>query len=321
MSARVFLRCGGHAFCPQILWQLIPRILRCGRSPVTLSQKSSSPLRRCWRLFPIGARRQSSSTTSLHPLTTRAAKQSSLSANPHRGSSLATMLFSYAVSQLYVESCSMFVRGGVYRVVKEAMGGALAKFSVSALMFDYVLTGPISGVSAGQYLAGLLNELLAYGHLRLVSECHAPSETSPSLPRSISGGKTSRESRIERKSAVDHAVDYGNGGRTDRLVQLHAARSRGTFTSSPIPRNIVMSKHSLGWLTGRILQIFPLVAVLIGLGHSVLAMSGAESLAQVYREIEHPKLRKPEESGFRNFHLQHGLHFAGFVLCRDDHSR
>src|SRR3954468_13205092 len=42
---------------------------------------------------------------------------------------LATMLLSYAVSQLYVESCSMFVRGGVYRVVKEAMGGTLAKFS------------------------------------------------------------------------------------------------------------------------------------------------------------------------------------------------
>src|ERR1700674_5202005 len=41
---------------------------------------------------------------------------------------LGTMLLSYAVSQLYVESCSMFVRGGVYRVVKEAMGGTLAKF-------------------------------------------------------------------------------------------------------------------------------------------------------------------------------------------------
>src|SRR6202041_1797851 len=77
----------------------------------------------------------------------------------------ATMLLSYAVSQLYVESCSMFVRGGVYRVVKEAMGGALAKFSVSALMFDYILTGPISGVSAGRYLSGLLNELIPYSHL------------------------------------------------------------------------------------------------------------------------------------------------------------
>ena len=59
-----------------------------------------------------------------------------------------SMLFAYAVRSMYIESCSMFVRGGVYRVVKEAMGSTLAKFSVSALMFDYILTGPISGVSA-----------------------------------------------------------------------------------------------------------------------------------------------------------------------------
>src|SRR5512134_1284829 len=65
------------------------------------------------------------------------------------------MLFSYAVRAVYIESCGMFTRGGVYRVVKEAMGGTLAKLSVSALMFDYILTGPISGVSAGQYIVGL----------------------------------------------------------------------------------------------------------------------------------------------------------------------
>jgi len=72
------------------------------------------------------------------------------------------MLFSYAVRAIYIESCSMFVRGGVYKVVHEAMGGTLAKFSVSALMFDYVLTGPISGVSAGLYLGGLVNEMADY---------------------------------------------------------------------------------------------------------------------------------------------------------------
>ncbi len=32
-------------------------------------------------------------------------------------------------------------------------------------MFDFVLTGPISGVSAGQYLGGVINELLAYAHI------------------------------------------------------------------------------------------------------------------------------------------------------------
>src|SRR5689334_2781820 len=74
---------------------------------------------------------------------------------------LAVMLFAYAVRAVYVESCTMFTRGGVYRVVKEAMGGPLAKLSVSALMFDYVLTGPISAVSAGQYLVGMFGNLLA----------------------------------------------------------------------------------------------------------------------------------------------------------------
>ena len=77
---------------------------------------------------------------------------------------LGIMLFAFAIRAVYVESCGMFVRGGVYRVVHEAMGGTLAKFSVSALMFDYILTGPISGVSAGLYLAGLINELAELSH-------------------------------------------------------------------------------------------------------------------------------------------------------------
>src|SRR5438034_11809377 len=85
---------------------------------------------------------------------------------------LAVMLLSYAVRSVYIESCSMFVRGGVYRVVKEAMGGTIAKISVSALMFDYILTGPISGVSAGLYLTGLLNELLSYAHFNLLLPMH-----------------------------------------------------------------------------------------------------------------------------------------------------
>src|SRR5271169_3332302 len=56
---------------------------------------------------------------------------------------LAVMIFSYGVRSIYIESCAMFVRGGVYRVVKEAMGGGPARLAVSALLFDYILTGPI----------------------------------------------------------------------------------------------------------------------------------------------------------------------------------
>src|SRR5207244_4473213 len=95
---------------------------------------------------------------------------------------LGVMLFAFAVRSVYVESCSMFTRGGVYRVVKEALGGTFAKISVSALMFDYILTGPISGVAAGQYIAGLMNELFlaADQHgwipraVHLMTQGHAP---------------------------------------------------------------------------------------------------------------------------------------------------
>src|SRR4029078_60348 len=81
---------------------------------------------------------------------------------------LAVLLLSYGMRAVYIESSALFVRGGVYRVVKEAMGGFLAKLSVSALLFDYVLTGPISGVSAGQYIVGLLLEAVAhFTHVQL----------------------------------------------------------------------------------------------------------------------------------------------------------
>src|SRR6266699_6685865 len=72
---------------------------------------------------------------------------------------LAVMLFSFAVRSVYLESCSMFVRGGVYIVVKDSMGPFMARMSVSALVFDYILTGPISVVSAGAYLGHLLDAI------------------------------------------------------------------------------------------------------------------------------------------------------------------
>src|SRR5271154_6821878 len=80
---------------------------------------------------------------------------------------LGVMLFSFAVRSVYMEGCSMFVRGGVYVVVRDAMGPFMARLSVSALIFDYILTGPISGVSAGQYLGRLLNEIAETTHSSL----------------------------------------------------------------------------------------------------------------------------------------------------------
>src|SRR5271165_1204814 len=185
---------------------------------------------------------------------------------------LATMLLSYAVSQVYVESCGMFVRGGVYRVVKEAMGGALAKFSVSALMFDYVLTGPISGVSAGQYLAGLLNEMFAYGHLNITVNANgtaaafAIAVTVYFWWENIKGIPESSEKALWIMQLTTVMVVALIGWCAYTLLVRG-----GHLPPAPIPHNIVQDKHSLGWLYGtRIPKMITAVIVFVGLGHSVL---------------------------------------------------
>jgi hypothetical protein len=60
----------------------------------------------------------------------------------------------------------------------------------------------------------------------------------------------------------------------------------------PIPSNLHFSSDALGFLKGtKFATSLGLFGVLMAFGHSVLAMSGEESLAQVNREIEHPKLK------------------------------
>jgi hypothetical protein len=129
---------------------------------------------------------------------------------------LAVMLFSYAVRAVYVESCSMFTRGGVYRVVKEAMGGTLAKISVSALMFDYILTGPISGVSAGQYLVGLINDPGGFAARSYRGAIRDPGDGLLLAP------KHPGNRGVQLQGHVDYAGHHGDGGDHYRLVRRDA---------------------------------------------------------------------------------------------------
>jgi len=215
---------------------------------------------------------------------------------------LAIMLFSYAVRAVYVESCSMFVRGGVYRAVKQSLGGTLAKFSVSALMFDYILTGPISGVAAGQYLAGLISDLLQYFHVSgplssftvgFLSASFAIVVTLYFWWENTKGIPESSEKALHIMKLVTVMVVILIGWCTYTAFIRHS-----TLPPFPTPQNLRLSESALGWLAHSSLpHMFGIVAIFIALGHSVLAMSGEESLAQVYREIEHPKLPNLKKAG------------------------
>jgi amino acid transporter len=240
---------------------------------------------------------------------------------------LAVMLFAYAVSQMYVESCSMFVRGGVYRVVKEAMGGTLAKFSVSALMFDYILTGPISGVSAGQYLVGFLNELLHYAHLNAKLPTNSTSAIFAILVtlyfwwQNIKGIHESSEKavRIMEFTTVMVVIMISWCGYTLYVRGGH-------LPPWPVPRNLHFSPDAEGWLRStHIPELIGVIGILVAFGHSVLAMSGIETLAQVYREIEHPKLPNLKKTAFIVFIYSmlftSLVSFFAFMIIPDQHLR
>ncbi len=295
---------------------------------------------------------------------------------------LAVMMFSYCVRSVYIESCSLFVRGGVYRVVKEAMGGLLAKLSVSALMFDYILTGPISGVSAGQYIMGLgidiyryttgidLTTMVAHGvgkdavmwsvELKnwgaVVIACAATLYFFWENLKGIheSSDKAVKIMKATTVMAVIIMVWCGATLAVNGIAKYTVKDANGveTVKQNSLPMLPDLNPHldysknppepesPLGFLKGTEMQkkleevtapsapangwwsIFGFIGIAIAFGHSILAMSGEETLAQVYREVEAPKMVNFKKAAFVVFVysmiLTAGISFLAVLLIPED---
>ena len=209
------------------------------------------------------------------------------------------MLFGFAIRSVYMESCSMFVRGGVYVVVRDSMGPTMAKLSVSALVVDYILTGPISSVSAGQYLAGLVNEILekSGAHDLRVD------------PGYFAAGFGILVTIYFWRSNVRGV--HESSGHALRIMQITTVMvvillfwcpitlltmDNVKLPPAPVAQNLrfgvdALGHSTLGWFAGTIWPNIAAIALVIAFGHALLAMSGFETLAQVYREIGYPKLK------------------------------
>jgi amino acid transporter len=209
------------------------------------------------------------------------------------------MLFSFAVRSVYLESCGMFVRGGVYVVVRDAMGHFMARLSVSALIFDYILTGPISVVSAGQYLGHLLNEVSDMTHMG----SHVP----PNLFSAIFGVVVTIYFWWSNTKGI-----HESSSKALRIMQITTVmviafliwcpitlllHGPAQIPPPPTPSHIQFSNDALGWFRGTFWPQLGAVAIVIAFGHSLLSMSGFETLAQVYREIAYPKVQNLKRAG------------------------
>jgi hypothetical protein len=206
---------------------------------------------------------------------------------------LAVMMFSYVVRSIYMESCGMFVRGGVYVVVRDSVGPTVAKLSVSALVVDYILTGPISAVAAGQYLGRLLNEIsesLGQGFrmkpngfavfFSVLVTAYFWWSNLKGVPES--SHKALRIMQVTTVMVVALLIWC------PLTIMLNGG---APLPPAPVPANLHLAPEALGWLDGTFWAQMSFVIMIVALGHSLLAMSGFETLAQVYRELAYPKLK------------------------------
>ena len=226
---------------------------------------------------------------------------------------LFVMCFAYGVRWIYMESCSMFVRGGVYRIVKEAMGHTMAKIAVSALVFDFVLTGPISSVSAGHYLHGFVENLSVQFHWGLHVNGHvfavvaALAMTFYFWWLNIKGVEESSDRAL--KILIITVVMVVILDLWSVVTVMMKGFHLPPFEIAPADS---LRPGSLGWLEGvPWVKSVGLIVFFVALGHTLLAMSGEEALAQVYREIEAPKQKNLKKAAFVIFVVS--IFFTAFV--------
>lgn len=234
---------------------------------------------------------------------------------------LAVMLFAGLLLMMYIEACSLFTRGGIFPVVNAGLGENAAKAAAAAILFDFVLTGPISSISAGHYLVGLINSTLETFSIHfaipgnIFAIVFALAVTVYFWYQNIKGIEDSSEksAKIIQFSIVICVALF--------IWAAITLLKRGSFTLPPFAPQL--NKESIGWATHMpFLEKIGYIGVLMALGHSVLALSGLETLAQVYREIEYPKIKNLKKAALIVFIFAFvftgGLTFLSSIIIPQD---
>ncbi|HEY7285655.1 MAG TPA: magnesium transporter [Vicinamibacterales bacterium] len=186
---------------------------------------------------------------------------------------LAAVLIGVCVRAVDVEACSLFVRGGTFGLVREALGELPGRVAASALLVERLLLGSLVAAAAGRYGAGLFRAGFA-------------PQLSPAAAEN---------------TAVAVAVGL--------LAVVWLGRRRGRlFTSLTVSKAVIgagsVLVFAIIWalltLAGRGGMVAPLpftagapatpMEALLALGSVMFVIGGVDTLSQIAPELEPPRI-------------------------------
>ena len=256
---------------------------------------------------------------------------------------LAVMFFSYAVRSVYIESVSLFVRGGVYRVTREALGrpgrqdlSLRPVVRLRAHRTDQQCRGRAvhhGTVVRDRRHGNLSPAIRSCGAVLIASAVTIYFYRQNLLGIHESSGKALKIMIATTVMAVvilswclitlaiqgPHNAVPMAPDLTPKMnfAMGHSKSVRWAFWrehrwATPWKRCTAASSSALLGVLG----------VLVAFGHSILAMSGEETLAQVYREVESPKLKNFKKAAFIVFLYSliftAGVSFLAVLLIPDE---
>ena len=202
---------------------------------------------------------------------------------------LAAILIGVALRGVDIEARALFVPGGLYGCVRDALGGLPAKVAASALIVERLMLGPLAAVVAGYYIAALVP--LPAGPLPGGRQLTG-NDGIVAVAVSVLGAVwwLQRQGRQVPDRAVSRLV---GASAAVLLVVAGWAWTTAWFSGAAIPPAGIpqAALRSVSGSTGARFWLHAIAAIAAGVGFAFPVLGGVDVLSGVAVDLEQPRIK------------------------------
>ncbi len=193
---------------------------------------------------------------------------------------LGAVVIGAGVRAVDIEARGLFVRGGLYGLVRQALGEAAARVAASSLLIERVLLGPLAAAVAGQYVVTLLRASVAPDLSGAAAE-NAAVAVAVAVLTIVWVGQ--RRGRLFSNVDVSRAVVAGSIVLVVTTVWALASVPHRGGVIAPLPFSPEAPTTPF--------------SVLLGMAAVLFVIGGVDSLSQIAPELEPPRILNLQRTG------------------------